>query len=174
MKNIFYPYNILNEDIYPLFGEQIKGFPHYVDLFKRELTSVSEANEQTFGEIKKAGKNWGYSGYLENRRQQLKTMKFNEERRFFHLGLDLYAPVGIKLYAPLDGEIVMREYEDGIGNYGGMIVIRHNINGAVFYSLYGHLSKKSLLGSNSTVKRGEEIGEIGDESENGNWSYHTH
>jgi hypothetical protein len=174
MENIFYPYNILNEDIYPLFGDQITGYPHYVNLLEKDLLPTKEANEWTFNEIKQAGKNWGYSGYLENRYRQLKTRKMNEEKRFFHLGVDLHTPLHTKLYAPLPGKIVLREYEEGVGNYGGMVVIKHDINNAVFYSLYGHLSKKSLQKSDPLVKAGDEIGEIGDIDENGSWSYHTH
>ncbi|GMO56345.1 MAG: hypothetical protein Ta2D_01130 [Rickettsiales bacterium] len=174
MKNIFYPYTILNENIFPVFGDEIVGDPHYINLVETDPLSAEDAKEWRFGEIKKFNKNWGYSGYLENRSRQLTSKIMAAEKRFFHLGIDLHVPTGIKIYAPLDGEVVVSEYEDGVGNYGGLVVLKHIVKSDVFYSVYGHLKKDLLPKLNSNIAKGENFEEIGDMTENGNWAPHLH
>ena len=115
------------------------------------------------------------SGYLEDRTPVLKKYpQMVKEKRIYHLGVDVSAPLGTELYAPLNGEVVMAEYEEGDGNYGGMIVLKHNVNGVVFYSLYGHLNRSILPALGTEFKRGEKFAKLGDFNENGNWFYHTH
>jgi len=169
-----YPCSILNEHIYPLFDNQVTGLPHYINLVETDPLSTDDAIKWRFSEIKKAGKQWGYSGYLENRSRQLKSKALFDGGRFFHLGIDLHAPLGTKLYTPIEGRVVVSEYEEGVGNYGGMVVLKHNINGLVFYSLYGHLSVNSLPKFDTILRKGEIFASIGDTNENGNWAYHTH
>jgi murein DD-endopeptidase MepM/ murein hydrolase activator NlpD len=178
---IFYPYNMLNEDIYPVFGNQVTGLPHYIDLvseviesFDPDNMSLEDATKGIFEEIKKSGKQWGFSGYFENRTRVLRNTRIFREGRIYHVGIDLFAPVGTGLHAPLGGQVVVAEYEDGVTNYGGMIVLKHNINGVVFYSLYGHLNKEFLPKIGQIIKKGELFGKIGDTYENGQWTPHTH
>jgi len=173
-KIMTYPYNILNEDIYPLFDNQVTGLPLYINVVGAKPMSAEEAIEWRFGEIKKAGRQWGYSGYLEDNSKQLKSKTVFDGGRFMHLGIDLHVYLGIKLHAPLEGKVVVSEYEEGAGNYGGMTVLEHNVNGSVFYSLYGHLSVKDLPKLGAIIKKGEAFASIGDVHENGNWAYHTH
>jgi murein DD-endopeptidase MepM/ murein hydrolase activator NlpD len=177
---IFYPYNILNEDIYPVFGDQIKGIPVYVDLVsdaadRIDLTlPLEKTTKYLFDEIKKTGRQWGFSGYLEDRSRVLKTTKIFDEGRIYHIGIDLFVPVGTKLHAPLEGQVVNAEYEGEVTGYGGMIVLKHSVNEAVFYSLYGHLNKTFLPQIGQVIKRGEIFGKIGDIHENGSWTPHLH
>ncbi|MDR1498743.1 MAG: peptidoglycan DD-metalloendopeptidase family protein [Rickettsiales bacterium] len=178
---MFYPYNILNEEIYPLFGDQIKGYPFYIDLVSEavedyhfEDLKLEELGDILLGELKKVGKNWGFSGYLEDRSRVLKNTIIFDQGRIYHIGIDLHVPVGIKLHAPLEGKVVVSEYEDGVTNYGGMIVLKHDINDSVFYSLYGHLNRDTLPKIGNIVKKGEVFGKIGDTYENGSWSPHLH
>jgi hypothetical protein len=60
--------------------------------------------------------------------------------------------------------------------YGGMIVLRHDVKDITFYTLYGHLSKKSIAEVNigKKISKGACLGGIGKVTENGNWAPHLH
>lgn len=181
--NTIYPFNLLSEEIFPLFGGKINGFPLFIDLSKDNNNvdeicnhqTQKEFNDYVFGEMSKNETNIAVSGYLEDRTTLLKKYpQMVEEKRIYHLGVDVMAPLGTDLYAPIDGEVVLSEYEDGDGNYGGMVILKHNINGIIFYSLYGHLNRNALPTIGKLIKKGDKFAKIGDFDENGNWFYHTH
>ncbi|GHU49477.1 hypothetical protein FACS189459_1070 [Bacilli bacterium] len=90
-----------------------------------------------------------------------------QEKRFYHLGVDVLVPKGTQIYAPYDGKVVNSEYEDGKGNYGNFCTLEYNVNGTKFYSLFGHLSAKSLPKLKSLIKKGGKLAQIGDYNENG-------
>jgi len=97
----------------------------------------------------------------------------------YHLGEDVIKPAGTKVYACADGIVKLaNNNHSGEGNYGGLIIIEHNLsNGEKVCSLYGHLDdSKTLVRSGSVVKRGQQIGEIGrkDPNVNGNSTPHLH
>ncbi|HBG71463.1 MAG: hypothetical protein A2W93_14520 [Bacteroidetes bacterium GWF2_43_63] len=73
----------------------------------------------------------------------------------FHPGIDLAGKIGTPIYATGDGVVI-----DPLGSmtgYGIVIVIDH---GYGFRTLYAHLSKK-LVKEGEVVKRGQEIGKLG-------------
>lgn len=73
-----------------------------------------------------------------------------------HLGVDLAAPRGRRIYASADGRIVFRGRK---GGYGNVIEIKHKYG---FKTLYAHQSKfKSGLRVGSRVKQGQLIGYVG-------------
>ena len=99
------------------------------------------------------------------------------EYRTIHLGVDFWLPEGTHVNALLDGEIIGLANHDKPKNYGGTIILRHDVTDDLhFYSLYGHLSTASLklheLGSK--VKQGTLLGYLGNPEENGGWSPHLH
>ena len=102
----------------------------------------------------------------------------SDERRTIHIAIDLTLPPASPLYAPLDG--VIHGFEDGgPGDYGPVIVLRHEINDAeplTFYTLYGHLERRSLEGLTvgRMVTAGEQFAAIGAPPENGDWWPHVH
>ena len=57
-----------------------------------------------------------------------------------------------------------------------MILLRHELDGMVFHSLYGHLSEVSLDGlrRGMTVDAGARLAEIGARPRNGDWPPHLH
>lgn len=98
-----------------------------------------------------------------------------QEKRFTHLGIDIVVPVGLKLYAPLDGVVVHHFREEGRGNYGGLVVLKHSIEGMPdFFSLYGHLGEYMEAPVGTVLKQGQEFGIIGDRNENGGYTPHLH
>ncbi|MDD2839553.1 MAG: peptidoglycan DD-metalloendopeptidase family protein [Rickettsiales bacterium] len=181
--SIIYPFNLLEEKLSSIFGNKTIGLPLYVDLSKKnknvdEICNYKtqiEFNKYMLDELKKNNKAWAVSGYLEDRTTLLKKYpQMVSENRVYHLGLDITVPLGSELFAPVNGKVVISEYEKGDGNYGGMVVLEHNIGGLAFYSLYGHRNKNELPIVGNIIKKGEKFDKIGDFNENGNWFHHTH
>ena len=110
--------------------------------------------------------------------------------RTVHLGIDIWANAGTPVFAPLDGKIFSVFDNSGDCNYGPTIILEHTLNASGvtvsngntaegslnFYTLYGHLSKESLIDKEKgmPVKKGEKIAEFGAPPTNGNWPPHLH
>ena len=71
-----------------------------------------------------------------------------------HKGIDISAVTGEKVIAAASGEVVASTYSYSAGNY---IMISH---GSGIYTIYMHLSKKSVAEGDEVVK-GQKIGEVG-------------
>lgn len=71
-----------------------------------------------------------------------------------HKGLDLAAPSGTPIYAPIDGRVVMAGRNRGYGNF---IKLDH---GSGISSGYGHMSRFAVS-SGQRVSRGQVIGYVG-------------
>ena len=98
------------------------------------------------------------------------------EDRTIHLGIDFWLPAGTRVHTPWEGEVVISTDDAGEKEYGGLVVLKHHLDGLEFYSLYGHLHPDSILANplGSTLQEGAEIGVLGDYPENGNWAPHLH
>lgn len=96
--------------------------------------------------------------------------------RTLHIGIDLFSKVNTPIHLPYDGTVVHAFDNAGNKNYGPTLIIRHTTELFDFYTLYGHLSSGSLLlhKTGKEIKAGEIIGQIGDQSVNGNWPPHLH
>lgn len=86
-----------------------------------------------------------------------------------HMGVDIHAPYGTDVRAIADGDIVgFRQFV----NNTNIIIVRHTINGQVYYAGYGEVQPGSLqtAGINGTpsesnpihISRGQSIGQVGD------------
>lgn len=129
--------------------------------------------------LKDSGAALGIGRYCENR-WVYESSDFDSadpNARTFHLGVDLWMEVGAPVYAPLDGVIELFNDNAKYLDYGPVVILRHKCDdGTPFWTLYGHLSKKSLANwqIGKEVKAGELIGWMGDESENVGWPPHVH
>lgn len=85
-----------------------------------------------------------------------------------HMAVDIFAPAGAPVYAPLDGVVERRENRNQLGDYGGLLVVRHGD----FWTLHGHLDPDSL--ATGEVKRGDVIARLGTPEVNGGWEPHLH
>jgi 4-aminobutyrate aminotransferase-like enzyme/Ser/Thr protein kinase RdoA (MazF antagonist) len=99
------------------------------------------------------------------------------ERRTVHLGIDLFAPAGTPVHAPIEG--VVHAFADNAvpQDYGPVIILRHSTDdGVEFYTLYGHLSRESLTGlrAGQRVARGQRFASLGDPTVNVQWTPHLH
>lgn len=99
-----------------------------------------------------------------------------KEYRTIHLGLDVWLPENSAIHAPLSGRIVGFQDNNHPRDYGPTIIMEHEYPEGMFYSLYGHLSRKTLalhrLGDK--VQKGQLLAWTGASDENGGWSPHLH
>ena len=116
--------------------------------------------------------------YDENRVNMYSSEMYGKEKfpRTVHVGIDLGGPVGTKVHAFADGIVEHAGLNDALGDYGHVIVIKHQIykthNETIpVWALYGHLDAQSIARKRNglKVKRGDVLGRIGDVHENGGW-----
>ena len=101
----------------------------------------------------------------------------HHERRTMHLGVDLFAPAGSAVHAPLDGEVARVHVCTDRFDYGGMVVLRHtDADGSVFGTLYGHLDPASVNGLQvgGRIARSAAFASLGARPHNGDWPEHLH
>ena len=78
-----YPYFLqnLNQEIFPVFGNQVQGEPVYIDVSdtSKKMNSVVIHTHKDFVKFVEShfvgGKSWGVSGYLEYRESYFMDMK---------------------------------------------------------------------------------------------------
>ena len=119
----------------------------------------------------------GYGGWLEKRSLYAKNQLFNQQhKRNIHLGYDFWCEEGEAVYAPLGGKIHAIQNNAQEGDYGPTLLLEHNLNSHSLFTLYGHLSLKSLAlhQEGDEVKPNELVGYIGDMQVNGNYVPHLH
>ena len=166
----------------PILGNAFKTAPLFFSLcedseYYELFADVPQPEfQKTLDDVMSRNKvEWSVSGYLENRATLLKDYpQMVTEGRFYHLGIDINAPCGTKLYAPYDCEVAVSKYEEGAGNYGGVIILKCKKDGAAFYMLFGHLNADKLPPTGTHLKKGDIFAECGNMRQNGNWFYHTH
>jgi murein DD-endopeptidase MepM/ murein hydrolase activator NlpD len=77
-----------------------------------------------------------------------------------HKGLDFNPGAGSPIYAIADG-VVVESYNDRWG-FGRWVVIRHDVNGLQFDSIYAHMQRDSVsLNIGDTVAVTEYVGRVG-------------
>lgn len=100
------------------------------------------------------------------------------EWRTVHLGIDVGAPPGTAIHAPIDGVVHSLRNNEAPGDYGPTVVLEHPATDEhpMFWTLYGHLSHETLrrLTVGLSVKAGDVVGWLGDVSVNGGWWPHVH
>jgi len=103
--------------------------------------------------------------------------KNGTEYRTLHLGMDFWLKENTAIHALSDGEIFSCVDNAFDKDYGPTIIVRHEASkDLTFYTLYGHLSRASLLPieKGMKIKKGDRLGFIGNHPENGNWPPHLH
>ena len=122
----------------------------------------------------------GVGGYLENRVIYRRSQHFGPgavpEARSLHLGVDVWLPAGTPVLAPLPATIHSLADNDNFGDYGPTVILQHELEGTVFYSLYGHLSRQEwrALRAGQVLEKGEAFATVGPFPENGDWPAHLH
>jgi 4-aminobutyrate aminotransferase-like enzyme/Ser/Thr protein kinase RdoA (MazF antagonist) len=99
------------------------------------------------------------------------------EGRTVHLGIDLFAGAGTGVRAALDGVVHGLADNRQPFDYGPVVILRHLTDSdQAFYTLYGHLSRRSLekLTVGQSVTAGTAFATLGSPHENGGWTPHLH
>lgn len=158
------------EDVVPLDLSR-----HNAPLAQIDLNDEFAFNQFIFGQLN-TGK-IGFGGYGEERGLYSRSDLFDgEEARTIHLGVDIWTASGTFVYAPLEGTVHSFDNHAVHGDYGPVIILKHQIEGFVFHSLYGHLSTDSLdgLSVGQFVKKGQVLAKVGAYHENFHWPPHLH
>jgi murein DD-endopeptidase MepM/ murein hydrolase activator NlpD len=156
-----------------------------LDLSERntELQYVDVSSSEEFSiyinsYLKQHNAKVAYGGYNELRNIYSRSTHFDSlsEKRNIHLGIDLWCAEGTSIFTPIDGEIHSFKNNTNYGDYGPTIILKHNISGTVFYTLYGHLSLASIanLKVGETFSKGEQLAFLGDATVNGDYPPHLH
>lgn len=172
---------------YPLFEKVISSAKPYrkldfsesnKDLMAQNLTETAVFSDYVFDIMLSKSEYIGIGGYDENRviYRQRDHFTNQENPRSIHLGIDIWAEADEAIYTPLKGTIHSFAFNNNFGDYGPTIILKHELENTEFYTLYGHLSLKSLDGlyEGKPVKAGENIATIGNFPENGDWPPHLH
>ncbi|WP_288956441.1 aminotransferase class III-fold pyridoxal phosphate-dependent enzyme [uncultured Polaribacter sp.] len=120
-------------------------------------------------------------GYLEPRALYTSTEydtigNYGRQSRSIHLGIDFWLPANTPVHALFDGEIVIAVNDEGDKEYGGLIVLKHELKELTFYTLYGHNTIESVQqhAIGDLIKKGEQVTVLANYPENGNWAPHLH
>jgi murein DD-endopeptidase MepM/ murein hydrolase activator NlpD len=99
------------------------------------------------------------------------------ERRSVHLALDVWTPGEAPVCAPLPGTVSVLRNNNVRLDYGPVVILEHRTDDGVrFWSLYGHLSLRTLdlTRVGQPVEAGQLIGWVGTPPTNGDWAPHVH
>lgn len=157
---------------------------HRLDLSKDnpDLAQIDVNDEQSFSSyinqvLKDHKAEIGIGGYGEERSLYSRSDLFDdEEPRTIHLGIDIWAPARTPVFAPLDGKIHSFDNRAYHGDYGPVIILEHQLADKRLFSLYGHLSIKSLEGKEvgQPIHASEQFAWLGEYGENFHWPPHLH
>jgi murein DD-endopeptidase MepM/ murein hydrolase activator NlpD len=149
-----------------------------------ELTVIDIKNPEVFetfveNHLRKNKAKVAFGGYNETRNLYNKNSLFNDYQateRNIHIGMDLWIKAGTSVLAALDGYVYGFDYNAGAGNYGPTIILKHHLENHTFYTLYGHLSVKSIevIEIGTLFKQGQELATLGDSAVNGGYAPHLH
>ncbi|WP_299983618.1 phosphotransferase, partial [Desulfobacula sp.] len=98
-------------------------------------------------------------------------------RRTVHIGVDIFAPAGTRVHAPLNATVASVENRKDNLDYGGLVILCHETEkGAPFFTLYGHLNPESvgILTAGQPIEKGQAFATLGEQQHNGGWSPHLH
>jgi murein DD-endopeptidase MepM/ murein hydrolase activator NlpD len=129
--------------------------------------------------LTESGADFAYGGYGELREMYAASTVFDgggeEEPRRLHLGVDIWGPAGTAVHTPLEGKVHSQGFLPAAGDYGGVVILRHEWEGEVFHTLYGHLAEADIrFREGDPVAAGARIGHFGHLHENGRWPPHLH
>ena len=143
-------------------------------------SSSKDLETYIFNYIQRNKAKVAFGGYNEVRNIYQRSPHFNQQdltnERNIHLGIDLWIEAETPVYTPLDATVHSFKNNTNYGDYGPTIILKHDINGVVFYTLYGHLSLLSVtnLKEGQLFKKNEQIATLGNAKVNGDYPPHLH
>ena len=149
------------------------------ELSELDLTNAANFEKYIENYLAKNKAQIAFGGYNEERNLYKRSAVFkseNCEERNIHIGLDLWIKAGTIILAAVDGVVHSFKNNTNLGDYGPTIILEHQIENHVFYTLYGHLSLESIpqIRRGDVFKKGQPIGSLGNSSVNGDYAPHLH
>lgn len=154
--------------------------PANTKLNEIDITSSEAFENYVNAYLKTESTTIAYGGYLEKRNLYKRSAYFNQEdpnlERNIHLGLDIWCAAGTDIIAPLNAKVHSFKNNTNFGDYRPTIILEHEEEGVIFYTLYGHLSVESLsnIHIGQLITKGEIFADLGDASVNGTYAPHLH
>ncbi len=166
-----------------------------IDLSKNntELTEEIYSDTKRFSNYidekrKEQGAKFLTGGYEELRNMYKRSLLFDEEKKYgiekptveeprrLHIGIDIWGDVQTPVFVPVGGTVHSFAFNNNFGDYGATIILQHQLETIVFFTLYGHLSLADIahLKEGKFISRGELLAHFGPPAENGNWPPHLH
>jgi murein DD-endopeptidase MepM/ murein hydrolase activator NlpD len=143
-----------------------------------DINDVAGFTERLFARIADSDLPVGIGRYDEDRTLYRHSPLFDgvSERRSVHLGIDLFVMEGTAVMTPLPARVHSSADNTGLGNYGPTVILEHTLDGLKFWTLYGHLERRSAnhLVMGRRLSAGEEFAAVGENTENGGWPPHLH
>jgi len=142
-----------------------------------DISNTEQFTEYTFNLMRKNKTPVAIGRYNEDRVIYKRSSLFDgQEARSIHMAIDVWAEATTPIFSPLPGKIHSFQNNDNFGDYGPTIILEHNINNVIFYTLYGHLTPDSIenIEVGQEIEPGQEIARIGNYPENGSWPPHLH
>src|SRR6476620_10595437 len=146
------------------------------EIFNDTKKFSSYINDQ----LEQVNAKYGIGGYNEHRTIYSRSTTFDssdgEEPRRLHLGIDIWGDAGTPVFAPMGGMVHSFAFNNSFGDYGGTIVLLHQLDGIAFYTLYGHVSLKDIgvLKVGVYINHVQEFAHFGSPDENGQGPQHLH
>jgi len=149
------------------------GSNHYHPVV--HLPDEYEVRDFTTGDYSPSKFEFDIGRYDEIRPGMYSTELFGGSR-FLHVGIDIGGPIGTPCMAFMDGEISHFGYNPAAGDYGNVVITKHEISEIPVWALYGHLNTASIEDKQvgQKVSAGEVIAWFGAFEENGGWEPHLH
>ena len=61
----------------------------------------------------------------------------------YHTGMDFVAPEGTDILSSCSGEVIRVGHNEG--SLGNFVILKHNIDGKIIYTAYGHMFNDSII-----------------------------
>lgn len=143
-----------------------------------DLANTADFSDFLFGQLAAADATLGIGRYDEDRVVYRHSSLFDNEAeaRSIHIGIDLFVTAGTEVRAPFDARLHSFADNDSVGDYGPTVILEHELDGLTFFSLYGHLSRRTLdaIESGQRLSAGSSFARLGALHENGGWPPHLH
>ncbi|WP_161602587.1 hypothetical protein [Tautonia marina] len=121
----------------------------------------------------RAGVEFSFGGYLEDRSHLWRGHYQESTGRFVHLGVDYNVPAGTEVFAPCP--LVVQEVwadPDQDGGWGGRVIVR--MPGSDLFLIFAHLEHDPLPFGGEQWATGVRVGGVGRAEVNGGWFPHLH
>lgn len=147
------------------------------ELASLDLLDTAEFNRYVQDQISTHRADAALGAYDEDRIIYRRSSLFDDaEPRCIHIGIDVWIDAGTPVITPLDARVHSFQDNSAYGDYGPTVLLEHITDGVKWFTLYGHLSRKSLegLGEGMDIPGGTPFAWVGSEGENGQWPSHLH